>query len=153
LPPALKQALLTDGFAVASIDYAMRDDARFPEPMMDGARAVQFLRFNAGDLGLDPARVVLLGGSVGAGIALWVAYHDDLAKPSADDPVLRRSTRVEAVAVFNAQTTYKPADLIKIFGATRYPGFLRMLFARAPTDRRATDRRLVAGGFSKTARP
>lgn len=127
LPGSLRERLLDAGVAVASIDYRLGRQARFPGPMMDGARAVQFLRTRAVGLALDPRKVVLMGGSAGAGIALWVAFHPDLADPDSADPVLRQSTRVNAVAVVDAQTTYTPSKLREIFGSTVYPGFLPRL--------------------------
>jgi acetyl esterase len=128
LPDSLRTRLLDAGLAVASINYRLGKNARFPAPMMDGVRALQFLRSKAAELGLNATKVVLMGGSAGAGIALWIAFHPDLADRNTADPVLRQSTRVNAVAVFDAQTTYTPLKIREIFGASVYPGFLPRLF-------------------------
>jgi hypothetical protein len=39
-------------------------------------------------------------------MALWIGFHKDLADPKSDDPVARQSTRLNCVAVFDAQTSY-----------------------------------------------
>jgi hypothetical protein len=67
---------------------------------------VQFLRYKAKDWNLDPTRFACAGGSAGAGMALWIGFHKDLADPRSDDPVARQSTRLTCVAVFDAQTSY-----------------------------------------------
>lgn len=99
---------LESGISVASINYRLTDTATFPAPMHDGGRAVQFLRSKAAEWNLDPKRVACSGGSAGAGISLWLAFHDDLAKPKSDDPVERQSTRLTCAAVMGAQTSYDP---------------------------------------------
>lgn len=123
VPPQLVELCLKAGIAVASINYRLSDEVHFPAFMLDGARAVQYTRLWAGRWRLDPQRIALCGVSAGAGISLWVAYHDDLADPASSDPVARRSTRVVAVAGLGAQTTYDPRAIAKFIGeaAARHP--------------------------------
>jgi acetyl esterase/lipase len=108
LSPALLARCRDAGISVAAINYRLSQHAPFPAPMLDGARAVQLLRSKAKDWNLDPARVAATGGSAGAGISLWLAFHDDLADPKSDDPVARQSTRLSCAAVLGAQTSYDP---------------------------------------------
>jgi acetyl esterase/lipase len=96
------------GIAVASANYRLSREAPYPGPMRDGARAVQYLREHAAELGLDGDRVAGSGNSAGAGIVLWLAFHRDLADPSDPDPVGRRSSRLACTAVIGAQTSYDP---------------------------------------------
>lgn len=65
-------ALLTAGFAVASVDYRLSGEAPFPAAVDDVAAAVRFLGARAATFGLDPARVALWGESAGANVALVV---------------------------------------------------------------------------------
>jgi acetyl esterase/lipase len=116
VPPALLRHGLQNGIAVASINYRLSQQAPFPAPMLDGARAIQFLRGKAKEWNLDPARVAASGGSAGAGIALWVGFHDDLADPKSDDPVARQSSRLSCMGVVGAQTSYDPRDIKKWIG-------------------------------------
>lgn len=116
LAPGLLKRCLGAGLSVAAINYRLSHHAPFPAPMLDGGRAVQFLRSKAKDWNLDPARVSATGGSAGAGISLWLAFHDDLAYPKADDPVARQSTRLTCAAVQGAQASYDPRWIKKVIG-------------------------------------
>ncbi len=115
LDPKLLRDLRTRGISVAAANYRLTDTAPFPAPMHDAARAVQFLRRNAGKLAIDPGRIAATGGSAGAGISLWLAFHDDLADPESEDPVLRQSTRLTAVVAQNGQTSYDPRFIAELF--------------------------------------
>lgn len=99
---------LTRGISVACISYRTTPDSPLPAPVMDAARALQFLRFKAKEWKLDTTRFSVMGDSAGGCSSLWIATHDDLADPQSQDPVLRESTRVCAAAVLNAQTTIEP---------------------------------------------
>ena len=72
----------------------------------DSARAVQFMRYHNKSLNLDPENVAAWGRSAGAGTALWLGTHDEMADPSHTDPVLRESTRLKAVGAIATQATY-----------------------------------------------
>ena len=84
--------------------------------MLDGARAVQYVRRKAESLGIDPNRIAACGNSAGAGIALWVGFHDDMADPSDPDPVRRESTRLTCIGGVGAQTSYDPRFIRRIIG-------------------------------------
>jgi acetyl esterase/lipase len=104
------------GISVAAINYRLSQQAPFPAPMLDGARAVQYLRSRASEWNLDPKRVAATGGSAGAGISLWLAFHDDLADPSNSDPIARQSTRLSSAAVLGAQASYDPRWIKRVIG-------------------------------------
>ena len=116
VPAWLVRDCLDEGISVASANYRLSQTAAFPAPMLDGARAIQFLRHNAVELGIDPDRIAASGSSAGAGIALWVAFHDDLADAKSNDPVARRSSRVCCLGVDGAQTSYDPRFIKKQIG-------------------------------------
>lgn len=99
---------LASGVSIASINYRYTTQALYPAPMEDGARAIQFLRSKAKEWNIDPQRIGAFGGSAGAGISMWVGFHDDLAKPNDADPVLRESSRLKCVATIGGQGTYDP---------------------------------------------
>jgi acetyl esterase len=108
--------LLDSGFAVAAINYRLTSSAPAPAAYLDCARALQFLRANAGRWNLDPKRVASTGGSAGAGTSMWLAFHDDLADPKSSDTIARQSTRLSCIAVDNGQSSYDPrfAEMIGI---------------------------------------
>src|SRR3954469_21798502 len=94
VPAWLLSRCLAEGISVASANYRLSTQSPFPAPMLDGARAIQFLRLKAKELDIDPKRIAACGNSAGAGIALWAGFHDDLAEPASADPVLRQSSRL-----------------------------------------------------------
>jgi hypothetical protein len=104
---------LDEGFSFASINYRLlegKDKEGVMKSLNDSKRAIQFLRYHSEDLKLNAKEIGLAGTSAGAGTALWLAFHDDMAEANSDDPVLRQSTRVSAVAAQETQSTY---DMVK----------------------------------------
>lgn len=97
---------LNSGISVIAITYRLTDEVMAPIPFLDAARAVQFIRLNAREWNIDPARIAANGDSAGAGISLWMGLRDDLADPNSTDPVLRQSTRLTCMAVENGQCSY-----------------------------------------------
>lgn len=67
--PAVLASLAARGYVVASINYRLSAEARFPAAVQDLNAAITFLRRNAGPFGIDPRRVVLWGDSAGAHLA------------------------------------------------------------------------------------
>lgn len=67
--------LLGHGVAVVSTGYRMAPEYHWPEPQRDVAAAVAFTVANAEAWGVDPTRVTLAGFSVGATMALTVAFN------------------------------------------------------------------------------
>jgi acetyl esterase/lipase len=116
--PALLRECLKSGISVAAITYRLSQHKIAPAQFYDCARAVQFIRSKSKEWNLDPKRFAATGGSAGAGLSLWLGFHDDLAKPDAKDPVARQSTRLQCMVVFNGQTSYDPRFIRKLFPGT-----------------------------------
>ena len=106
---------LDSGISVVAITYRFSQQAIAPAPFEDGARAIQFIRSRAKEWNLDPKRIAATGGSAGAGISLWLGFHDDMADPKSDDPVCRESTRLTCMAVTEGQTSYDPRFIRELF--------------------------------------
>lgn len=131
----LLRRLLEEGISVAAANYRLTDSAPFPAPMHDAARAVQLLRHRAARYHLDPAHVGATGGSAGAGISLWLAFHDDLAAADAEDPVARESTRVQAAVVYAGQSTYDPRIIAELFDTKElHPALVPFYGMSGPED-------------------
>lgn len=109
---------LESGISVVAITYRLSDEAIAPAQFHDSARALQFIRHNAKQWNLDPTRIAATGGSAGAGISLWLGFREDLADPDNEDPVLRQSTRLTCMAVYNGQTSYDPRFIRDLFPDT-----------------------------------
>jgi acetyl esterase/lipase len=69
--------LANSGFAVASINYRLVPDGRFPNDVEDCICALAFLRDHASDYDIDPDRIVVMGYSAGAQLASLVALASD----------------------------------------------------------------------------
>lgn len=136
--PAMVKAMLDSGISFATIHYRFVDgkETIFPVPQRDGARAVQFLRSKATEWNLDPKRVACFGGSAGAGISMWIGFHDDLADPKSDDPVARQSTRIQAIGTFGGQGTYDPIKIKELIGgrAWEHPSLVKVYGLQSTED-------------------
>ena len=99
------QELLNAGISVAAINYRLMSHAPLPAAHYDSRRALQFLRSKAEEWNIDRTRVGAFGGSAGAQICMWLAFHDEMADPDSSDPVERESTRLTCVATNGGQTT------------------------------------------------
>jgi para-nitrobenzyl esterase len=121
--PELVRELLQSCVAYASINYFLLKVPSAEEgtdsipgqggvltALRDTARALQFMRYHFASLNIDPERVAAIGVSAGAGASLWLGTHDDMADPNNSDPVLRESTRLNAVGALATQSTY---DLLR----------------------------------------
>jgi len=127
---------LESGISVVAITYRLSDQAIAPAQFLDSARAIQFIRYKAKEWNLDPKRIAATGGSAGAGLSLWLGFHDDLADPSNADPVRRESTRLTCMSVYGGQTSYDPRFIRDLFpGSNVYKiGALAKLFDMDPNN-------------------
>lgn len=113
---SLAKQCLDRGISVATISYRFVQEAGdihppVKAPLMDAARAIQFIRHKAPEWGVDKRRLALSGSSAGACSSLWIAFRDDLADPDSEDPVARESTRVLGAAVAGPQTSLDPRQM------------------------------------------
>ena len=114
--PDFLDKCLEAGISVASINYRFITDAADTKPPVqvcfdDTAKALQFVRSKAKEWAFDPARVIGCGGSAGGFLALWLAFHPDMAQAASIDPVMRQSTRLSGVMAFVPQTTIDPQQM------------------------------------------
>ncbi|HEX3845117.1 MAG TPA: alpha/beta hydrolase [Steroidobacteraceae bacterium] len=63
--PRVLASLAARGYVVASIDYRLTGEARYPAAVQDVNSAIAYLRLHADEWGIDPARIVLWGASAG----------------------------------------------------------------------------------------
>jgi len=120
ISPYIIQKCLQNGVSVAAINYRFLKHAPLQDILRDAARAIQFLRHKSGQWNIDKKRFASFGGSAGAGTSLWLAFHDDLADPDNEDPVLRESSRLAVIGANGCQCTYDLQRWAEIIG--QYPG-------------------------------
>lgn len=83
--PAVLAALAAEGFTVASLEYRLSAEAKFPAQAQDAKAALRFLGTHAAEYAIDPERVGLWGGSAGGHLAALTALscHDADLDPNA----------------------------------------------------------------------
>jgi acetyl esterase/lipase len=116
--PQLLQQCLDVGISVAAITYRFSTQAIAPAPFQDAARAIQFIRSKAPAWNIDPQRMAATGDSAGAGLSLWLGFHEDMANPQSADSILRQSTRLTCMVVFDGQSSYDPWFIRTLFPGT-----------------------------------
>lgn len=62
-----------EGYVCVASEYRLLPDHGWPAQLHDAKAAVRWMRANAGDLGIDPERIVAEGNSAGGHLALLVA--------------------------------------------------------------------------------
>lgn len=109
---------LESGISVVSINYRLIPDAQAEKVdppvkacLDDCSRALQYVRSRASEWRIDKQRIAGCGGSAGGFNTLWLAFHADMAKPDAADPVARESTRLTCAMVFVPQTSLDPRQM------------------------------------------
>jgi acetyl esterase/lipase len=140
LDKPMLELCLSRGISVATVNYRYCDrQVHLPEPMLDGVLAIQYLRFRAAEWNLNPKAVAAAGGSAGAGMSMWIGFHDDLADPHSPDPIRRQSTRIPVVGSIDGQSSYDPRVIAKLIdeGLASHPVFA-VLFGVQGDARKAT---------------
>jgi acetyl esterase/lipase len=108
-PPALP--LLKHGFAVASVEYRLSQEAKFPAQIEDCKAALRWLRANAGTYNIDPDHVGIWGSSAGGhlvamlGATGGVSALDGANKDNAD-----QSSKLQAVCDWFGPTDFLQMD-------------------------------------------
>jgi acetyl esterase/lipase len=86
---------LARGYAVASVEYRLSGEARFPALIYDAKAAIRFLRANAAKYRLDPARFAAWGPSAGGYIAAMLGATS--GNPSFEDLTMGNESASSAV--------------------------------------------------------
>jgi hypothetical protein len=108
--------LLGNNIAFATINYPFKAEVGGVLGCFNEIkRCLQFIRYNNAELNIDKFRVGSYGGSAGGGSSIWLGFRDEMGDPSSNDPVLRESTRLQAVGHNNSQASYDPMVMEEIF--------------------------------------
>ena len=81
------------GVTAFVLQYRLGPRYHHPAPLQDAQRALRLVRARAGEWGVDPARVGILGFSAGGHLASTAGTHFDRGQPDAIDPVERQGSR------------------------------------------------------------
>jgi acetyl esterase/lipase len=97
------------GYVVASINYRLSQDARFPAQIKDCKAAIRWLRSHAGQYRIDRNRIVAWGGSAGGHLASLLGTAWDVAEwDPGEEPV---SSQVQAVIDWYGRADLTPVTL------------------------------------------
>lgn len=81
------KTLSESGIAVASVDYRLYPNAKFPDYIVDSAESVRWLSDNIGKYG-KCRRFIVGGSSAGAYISMMLCFNDEYYKNAGVDPSL-----------------------------------------------------------------
>jgi acetyl esterase/lipase len=95
----------SQGYAVASINYRLSQDAVFPAQIQDCKSAVRYLRANAQKYNLDPNRFAVWGSSAGGHLVAMLGTTGDMNEFDVGEN-LSVSSRVQAVVDYFGPTDF-----------------------------------------------
>jgi len=98
------------GIATVSLSYRLAPTHRFPAQLDDVRRGLRYVRRNAETLGIDPARLVLLGLSAGAHLVMLAHLARGLP---ALEPTLPADLAATSEDVLAVMAHYGPYDLTR----------------------------------------
>jgi len=105
--PQVRQA--GRGYVVASVDYRLSQQAKFPAQIEDCKAAVRWLRARASSYNLDPSRIAVWGSSAGGHLAALLGTSGDVIELEGSEDNQGFSSRVNAVVDW-----FGPTDLLKM---------------------------------------
>jgi acetyl esterase/lipase len=121
-------ALLTQrGFAVASINYRLSKEAKFPAQIQDCSAALKWLNDHASDYGIDANRIGVWGASAGGHLASLIGTARDAHTPGWANALSQSAKNVKAVCDWNG-----PTDLLTIISKEKNSGLAGMVFDFLP---------------------
>jgi len=106
--------LVKYGFAVASINYRLSQEAIFPAQIYDCKAAVRWLRAHAGDYGFNPDAIGVAGGSAGGHLVALLGTTSQNPELEGQEGNPGVSSRVQAVVDF-----FGPTDFLMMIGPDR----------------------------------
>lgn len=103
------------------LEYRLGPKYHFPAPMLDGARAIRYVRSHAADLGISAEKVGVWGFSAGGHLAGYLASVNDGGNPSAADAEERVSDRPDFAILSYARLSMdasipRPTNLEALIG-------------------------------------
>ena len=106
-PPALK--LLNRGYSLATIEYRLSAEAKFPAQISDCRAAIQFLRAHASHFGIDDQRFAVWGSSAGGHLAALLGTSPHMTEWNTVGEYRDISAGVQAVVDW-----YGPTDFLRM---------------------------------------
>lgn len=105
--------LLKHGYALASVEYRLSGEAKFPAAVEDCKAAVSYLRWKADKLGLDPERFGVWGSSAGGHLVAMLGTTNDVLDFDTHPVTQKASPTVQAVCNW-----FGPTDFLRMNDVT-----------------------------------
>lgn len=123
---ANSKGFLDKSYTVVIIRHGSAPKYTVPEAVADVRRCVRAIRLNAKQHGIDPERLGVMGLSAGGHLSLMLGTTGDDGNPTANDEVLKQSSRVAAVVALCPPTdlrgwTTNPPEAIKKHAGLKPP--------------------------------
>lgn len=96
------------GVSAYVLQYRLSPAYHYPSPMLDGARAIRFVRSHAREWDLRPDAIGVWGFSAGGHLAGFLATADASGKPQTVDPIDRESARPDFAILSYARLNLSP---------------------------------------------
>ncbi len=92
---------LNQGYSIASIEYRLSPEAKFPAQIHDIKAAIRYIRKDAARFGVDPNRFVIAGVSAGGHLAALVGVSNGVVELEGEVGAMREtSSSVQAIISF-----------------------------------------------------
>ena len=96
------------GYTVFAVRPGSKSRYTLAEMDQNLKTGIRFIKEQASERGIDPARLGMTGASAGGHLATLAALTPEPGKPEAKSPAQRHDTRVKAISVF-----FPPTDLVE----------------------------------------
>jgi len=102
------------GYVTATVSYRLIKEAIFPAAVQDVNCAVKWIKKHAADYGINPDKIVLIGGSAGGHLAMMIGYggNEEIFSEECD---IQISSEVNAII-----NLYGPVDLTTPYAISTY---------------------------------
>jgi acetyl esterase/lipase len=121
--------LAAHGVAAFVLQYRLSPWYKYPAPMLDGARAVRYVRSHASEFGIEPKKIGVWGFSAGGLLAGYLATDADERDRASADPVERVSNHPDFAILSYARlsmesTVPRPGNMEALVGENPRPEML-----------------------------
>lgn len=116
------------GYITATVSYRLVKQATFPAAVQDVNCAIKWIKSHAAEYGIDPDKVVLIGGSAGGHLSMMIGY-------AGDEELFNKDCQCEGDSKVNAVIDlYGPVDLTTPYAISTYQvqDFLNTTYDKDP---------------------
>lgn len=111
------KSIVDSGFTLYIVRHGSAPLFKVPDAVADVKLATRHIKYNAHNIGVDPDRLGVFGGSAGGHLSLMLGNDSDEGKSGGKDPVRQQDNRVAAVVAY-----FPPVDLREFVGTNdRFP--------------------------------